>query len=223
MDFHPPQGAHTSYLRTLSMIISLRGVPAPLGHFVRGSRTSYIEFLIRQHPGATFLLPAIRLRPDRASSGDLVGLCRSGPRIIHPTALPSSPRAKNLSSWSRPVLGDLALGTGPFGEGARIIHPVPVSSSPGNSRGLPCFGPPPRRAVVAAMRRAAHPTTDSVSVKPPAPCRGREAARAGRIRPEPAARARSCACRSAAGVRHPRRRRARDPPRPRRRCEPRAP
>jgi len=55
MDFHPPQGAHTSHLRTLSKIISSPNQhPVNQEHFARGSRALYIPFQDRQHPRKIF-------------------------------------------------------------------------------------------------------------------------------------------------------------------------
>ena len=57
LDFHPSQGVHTSYLRTLSKIVwhAWPEGPASSGHFVRRSRLLYIENRSRQLPRRLFL------------------------------------------------------------------------------------------------------------------------------------------------------------------------
>src|SRR5690606_18698682 len=66
----PSAGVRTNYLRTLSKIFRLAGRPEPstasLGHFVEASRTSYIEFPVRQHLSTNFFsIPALRCQAFR--------------------------------------------------------------------------------------------------------------------------------------------------------------
>lgn len=62
MDFHPPQGAHTSYLRTLSKIMDLRGFVrlAPQDISSKGARYYTTNFLFVNTPEQTFFAPRHR-------------------------------------------------------------------------------------------------------------------------------------------------------------------
>ncbi len=129
MDFHPPQGAHTSYLRTLSKIVRLRNLPFRVpGHFVVGSRTFYIAFGFRQHLEATFFSFAPTGFPvDSPHLAGLLDRPGEGPRILHPIPVSSTPPRHFFF-----VAGGLSPGfpsPRPDCEGPRILHPFPRSSS----------------------------------------------------------------------------------------------
>ena len=108
----PPQGAHTSHLRTLSKIEFLRGVStsALIEHFVRESRLLYNHFRIRQHLFEDFSKSFAGVQPLNLASG---GTNRGG-RIIHPIFDSSTP-AKRLFRFALPTTRKVALcRTAPF-------------------------------------------------------------------------------------------------------------
>jgi len=136
MDFHPPQGAHTSYLRTLSKIIGLRIFFDPrlrtfrprwavhLTSFFVSVNTPKRSFFASRHPAIS---PSVALfaSPFQASRRRGAHLT-SDSRSVNPCA--------TTFSLGRHRGGDAVsqLAEWVSSEGPRILQPIVVSSSPGS-------------------------------------------------------------------------------------------
>src|SRR5690348_9611737 len=135
MDFHPPQGAHTSYLRTLSKIVDLLGLGGLASQDISFKGAAHLtsnfvsvntlkrSFFASRCPTFT----GHRLRRFALSSSSSKG----GASYIR---LPfrQSPRSKYFASRCERSRRDAPASIGrfrPLNEGPRILQPIPDSST----------------------------------------------------------------------------------------------
>lgn len=233
MDFHPPQGAHTSYLRTLSMIVDLRGLSRSASQDISFKGAAHLTsnfvsvntlkqfFLLRLDPLALIAAFAVRFRRTTRSKrgANCTSCCRSVKPCeanfpLRPNRIPAG--MSLCQSAESAAQRRAAHPTAYF----RSVKPRATTfcrAAPTSPKSRPFALPPDR----AAQRRGANSTSDLRSVKPPdgnlpAGSYGH------RVRRSSSARARTRACRSAADARRRPAAHGRDPPPPRHRSAPHA-